>query len=92
MTRLETQAAALVPQRWISILEIAFGGGAFLGGTLLIVAAVKASLYQGFGESGVYELLFWGFPVFGISLAGLLVLVVWRAIRTLIGMRRIGHG
>ena len=85
MDRLKAQEPA--PALWISILGSVFVGGALAGGMLLIVAAVKASNYSGFGESGVYDLLVWGFCLFGVSLACLLALVTWRVVRKRIHKR-----
>ncbi len=67
--------------RWVSILGSVFVGGALGGGLLLIVAAVQAANYSGMGENGVYYLLVGGFWLFGISVACLLALIIWRVVR-----------
>ena len=88
MKQRELQPAGSARSLGASLLVIVLAGAAVLGGALLIVATVRASLYQGQGESYVYELLVWGFPLSGISLATLLGLVVGRAIRRRIRTHR----
>ena len=85
--------AAPAPNPWALSLGIVFGGGILLGGMLLIVAAVKASNYQGLGGSGgVYGLLTWGFPLASLSVAALSFLVATRAITRRIRARRSVRG
>lgn len=57
---------------------IVLGPMFLLGSTLLVIAWVRAATYDGVGDSGVHDLLIWGFWLAVISLAGLVPLLVWR--------------
>ena len=88
MTSLEKATAMSAPNPWILSLGIVFGGGILLGGLLLVVAAVKAAAYSGFGDSGgVYGSLTWGFVLTALSIAALAFLLTARAI-----IRRLREG
>ena len=93
MATLNLKKTVSAASPWITGLGIFFfGGGLLLGASFLVVAAIRAFNYTGFGESGVYDLLLWGFPLAGIGAAGLIVLVVWRLILRWIRTRRASSG
>ena len=60
---------------WLVCLGIFLAGATLLSGSLLVVAAVRAANYSGYGETNVFNLLTWGFPMTFLS-AGALALVV----------------
>jgi hypothetical protein len=73
-------------------LGIVLGPMFLLGSTLLVIAAVKAANYDGVGESGVHDLLIWGFWLAVISLAGLVPVAIWRVAAWRSRAGRVIHG
>lgn len=66
------------PGFWTLLLGMVLGATFLLASTLLVTAWVKAASYEGVGESGVHDLLIWGFWLAVISLAGTVPAAVWR--------------
>lgn len=68
------------PGFWTLCLGIVLGAPLLLGSTLLVIAWAKAAGYDGVGESGVHDLLIWGFWLAVISLAGLVPVAIWSVV------------
>ena len=84
MTSLTPSESARNP--WVLSVGIVFAGAVGLGAALLVVAGIRAAGDTGFGDSGVYSLLYWGrfFVIAGVTTL-ILWWAVWAAIRQLRG-------
>jgi membrane protein implicated in regulation of membrane protease activity len=84
--------AIFTPGFWTLLLGIVLGAMFLLGSTLLVMAWVRAANYDGVGESGVHDLLIWGFWLAVISLAGLVPVSIWRVAAWRDRMSRVNPG
>lgn len=73
-----TDDGAIFTPRFVSLLlGIVFGTPFLVGSTLLVVAWVKAATYDGVGDTGVHDLLLWGFALTAIGLTALVPVALW---------------